>query len=165
MECGGGLVTKSGPTLVTIWTVAHQAPLSMGFSRQEYWSGLPFPSPGDLPHPGIKLRSPALQAVSCISGGFFTEQASKETPNLPSASWRPRKGDGLVSVQPPALRTRGLNSVSSSLRLKVLETEAWMSMGWEWKNVSDQAAQIHLPPFCSCESLKGFEDAYLHWRE
>ena len=44
------------------WTVAYQAPLSMGFSRQEYWSGLPFPSPGDLPHPGIKPRSPASQA-------------------------------------------------------------------------------------------------------
>ena len=45
---------------VTLWTVAHQAPLSMGFSRQEYWSGLPFPSPGDLPDPGIESVSPAL---------------------------------------------------------------------------------------------------------
>ena len=44
--------------------MAHQAPLSLGFSRQEYWSGLPFPSPGDLPDPGIQLGSPALQAVS-----------------------------------------------------------------------------------------------------
>ena len=44
------------------WTVVHQASLSMGFSRQEYWSGLPFPSPGDLPDPGIEPRSPALQA-------------------------------------------------------------------------------------------------------
>jgi len=42
------------------WTIAYQAPLSMGFSRQEYWSELPFPSPGDLPDPGIKPRSPAL---------------------------------------------------------------------------------------------------------
>ena len=47
--------------LVTPRTVAYQAPLSMGFSRQEYWSGLPFPSPGDLPNPGIKPGSPALQ--------------------------------------------------------------------------------------------------------
>ena len=46
----------------TPWTVAHQAPLSMGFSRQEYWSGLPFPSLGDLSNPGIEPRSPALQA-------------------------------------------------------------------------------------------------------
>ena len=45
---------------VTPWTAAHQAPPSMGFSRQEYWSGLPFPSPGDLPNPGIKPESPAL---------------------------------------------------------------------------------------------------------
>ena len=44
------------------WTVVYQASLSMGFSRQEYWSGLPFPSPGDLPDPGIEPRSPALQA-------------------------------------------------------------------------------------------------------
>ena len=48
----------------TLQTVAHQAPLSMGFSRREYWSGLPFPSPGDLPKPGIDPRSPALQADS-----------------------------------------------------------------------------------------------------
>ena len=46
----------------TPWIVAHQAPPSMGFSRQEYWSGLPFPSPGDLPDPGIEPGSPAFQA-------------------------------------------------------------------------------------------------------
>ena len=50
------LVAKSCPTLVIPWTVAHQVPLSMGFSRQEYWRGLPSPSPGDLPDPGIKPR-------------------------------------------------------------------------------------------------------------
>ena len=48
------------------WTVACQAPRSMGFSRQEYWSGLPFPSPGDLPNPGIEPGSPALQADSLL---------------------------------------------------------------------------------------------------
>ena len=47
---------------VTLWTVAHQAPLSEGFSRQESWSGLPFPSPGYLPNPGIKPGSPTSQA-------------------------------------------------------------------------------------------------------
>ena len=46
----------------TPWAVAYQAPPSMGFSRQEYWSGLPFPSPGDLPNPGIEPGSPTLQA-------------------------------------------------------------------------------------------------------
>ena len=49
---------------VTPWTVAYQAPLSTGFSRPEYWSGEPFPSPGDLPDPGIECASPALQADS-----------------------------------------------------------------------------------------------------
>ena len=61
---GGGLVTKLCLTLVTPWIVACQAPLSMGFSRQEYWSRLPFPSPGDLPDPGIEPGAPALQADS-----------------------------------------------------------------------------------------------------
>ena len=57
----------------TLWTVAHQDPLSMGFSRQEYWSGLPCPPPGDLPNQGIKptsLKSPAL------ASNFFTISAS-----------------------------------------------------------------------------------------
>ena len=64
MCVGGGLVTKSCPTLVTSWTVALQVPLSMGFSRQEYWNPLPFPSPGDIPDLGIKSRSPVLQEDS-----------------------------------------------------------------------------------------------------
>ena len=51
---------------VTPWTVARQAPLSMGFSSQGYWSGLPFPSPGYLPDPGIKPGSPVLQAVFIV---------------------------------------------------------------------------------------------------
>ena len=63
---------------VTPWTVAHQSPLSMGFPRQDYWSGLPFSSPGDLPYPGIKPESPAL------AGGFFTA----EPPG------KPHKDDG-----------------------------------------------------------------------
>ena len=54
-------------SFATPWTVAHQAPLSMGFSRQEYWTGLPCPLPGDLPKQGIELRSPILQAGSLPS--------------------------------------------------------------------------------------------------
>ena len=61
----------------TPWTVAYQDPLSMGFSRQEYWSGLPFPSPGDLPNPGIKPGSPALQA-----GALSSEPPGKPIKSL-----------------------------------------------------------------------------------
>ena len=64
---GGGLVTQSCPTPGTPWIVAPPAPLSMGFSRQGYWSGLPCPSPGDLPKQGIKPGSPALQADSLLT--------------------------------------------------------------------------------------------------
>ena len=59
---------------VTTWTVACQAPLSIRFSRPEYWSGLPFPSPGNLPNPGIKPMFPAL------AGGFLTTSATGEAP-------------------------------------------------------------------------------------
>ena len=62
-------------TLVTPWTVAHQSPLSMGFPRQGYWSGLPFPTLGDLLDPGIKPTSPAL------AGGFFTTEAPRKLPS------------------------------------------------------------------------------------
>ena len=58
------LVAQSHLTLCDPWPAARQAPLSMGFSRQEYWRGLPCPPPGDLPNPGIEPRSPALQADS-----------------------------------------------------------------------------------------------------
>ena len=74
-HCGGGcVVAKSCPTLATPGTVARQVPLSLGFSRQDYWSGLPFPLPGDLPNPGIEPASYAL------SGGFFIT----EPPGKPS---------------------------------------------------------------------------------
>ena len=64
MPFPGGLVAKSCLTLAIPWTVACQAPLSMGLSRQEYWNGLPFPSPGYLPDLVIEPRSPELQADS-----------------------------------------------------------------------------------------------------
>ena len=62
-------------SLVTLWTAVPQAPLSIGFFRQEYWSGLPFPSPGDLPDPGIK---PTSLTSSALVGGFFTTSATWE---------------------------------------------------------------------------------------
>ena len=61
MAVGGGVLGESCTTLATPWTVAHQTPLFVAFPRQEYSSGLPFPSPGDLPNPGIELVSPAFQ--------------------------------------------------------------------------------------------------------
>ena len=68
---GGALVAKSCPTLETPWTVAHKASLPMGFSRQEYWTGLPSPSPRDLPNSGTEPW------VSCTAGRFFTHWATR----------------------------------------------------------------------------------------
>ena len=61
---------------VTLWTTAHQSPLLMGFSRQEYWSALSFLTPGDLPNPGMKLASLMSPA---LAGGFFNTSAHKST--------------------------------------------------------------------------------------
>ena len=66
---------------VTPWTVGCQAPLSMGFSRQEYWSGLPFPSPGNLPDPGIE---PAYLTSLALVGGFFLTSAAWEAQSMGS---------------------------------------------------------------------------------
>ena len=68
---GGGLVAKLCSILVTPWTVAHQGPLTLGFPRREYWSGLPFPPPGDLPNPRMEPGYPASLA---LAGGFFTTE-------------------------------------------------------------------------------------------
>ena len=75
----------------TPWTIDHQVLLSIGFPRQAYWSGLPFPSPGDLPDPGIEPRSPAL------AGGFLTP----EPPGKPSYMWgcsKQKRGWGASEV-------------------------------------------------------------------
>ena len=79
LHCLHACVLGSVPLCATQWTVAFQASLSMGFSRQEYWSGLPCPPPGDLPDPGIEpvsLMSPAL------ASGFFITSATWEADNM-----------------------------------------------------------------------------------
>ena len=94
---------------ITPWTVALQAPLSLGFPRQEYWSGLPLPSPGDLPDPGIE---PAFLASSALAGGFFTTEPS---------------GKPCFSVYNPKIlplyRCRGVNRQSYTLELTGLGCE------------------------------------------
>ena len=79
------MVAQSCPTLATPWTVARQGPASIGFFRQEYWSGSPFPSPGDLPDRGIKPGFPALQADS-----LPTELRGKPPSCLDKDYHRPR---------------------------------------------------------------------------
>ena len=71
----------------TPWTVAYQAPLSMGFSREEYWSGLPFPSPGDLSDPGIELGSPTfvnLKRISCLIREFSLKKTLTKSEEMVS---------------------------------------------------------------------------------
>ena len=103
-----GLVTQSRLILAT---VVRQAPPSLGFSRQEDWSGLPFPSPGDLPNPGIEPMSPALQVVSCIAGGFF----ATEPPRKPLVNgWVDKNHGNRWKQEPVGVSYRTILLVSSS---------------------------------------------------
>ena len=88
----------------TLWTLDRQAPLSIGFSRQEYWSGLPWPPPGDLPHPGIKFTSPLSPA---LANRFFITSASWGAPGPPEKqhlftafSWNMLQTHRCCPVQP-----------------------------------------------------------------
>ena len=88
----------------TSWTVAHQAPLSMGFPRQGYWNGLSFPTPGGLPDPGIKLQS--LESPE-LAGGFFTTSTTWEA--LIILKCLDREGGSLSPYWPPCNSFQGKN--------------------------------------------------------
>ena len=111
----------------TPWTAAYQAPLSMGFSRQEYWNGLPLPSPGHLPNPGIKPLSPALQANSLLSqppgkpDTYTAAAAAKSLQSFPTLC-DPIDGSSPGSPVPGILQARTLERVAISF-----------SNAWKWK--------------------------------
>ena len=111
----------------TPWTAAYQAPLSMGFSRQEYWNGLPLPSPGHLPNPGIKPLSPALQANSLLSqppgkpDTYTAAAAAKSLESCPTLC-DPIDGSSPGSPVPGILQARTLERVAISF-----------SNAWKWK--------------------------------
>ena len=97
----------------TPWTVAYQAPLSMGFSRQEYWSGLPFPSPEDLPDPGIKPQPPALQTDTLLSEPPGKPINRSNNTTLSHLSEKP--SPGLGTCLPGASTGKGQISVTKCL--------------------------------------------------
>ena len=97
----------------TPWTAVHQTPPSMGFTKQEYWSGLPFPSPGDLPNPGIEPRSPALQADALTSESPGYAAAAKSCQSCPTLC-DPIDGSPPGSAIPGILQARTLEWVAIS---------------------------------------------------
>ena len=108
----------------TWWTVAYKASPSMGFSRQEYWSGLPFPSPGDLPDPGIEPGSPALQADALTS----------EPPGKPLAAAAAKSLQSYPTLCDPIDGSPPGSSVSGILQARTLEWVAIsFSNAWKWK--------------------------------
>ena len=120
----GDLVAKPSLTLLTPWTVAYQAPLSMEFSKQEYCSGLPSPSPGDLPDPGI-------EPVSRVSGGFFTP----ELAGKPSISFLKYASTWIPNTSGPGISHKGLWSKLNMmqkliLRMDIVENLIFHSLMW-----------------------------------
>ena len=116
------------PSWGTLWTVAGQAPLSMGFSRQEYWSGLPCPPPGDLPNPGIKprsLRSPAL------AGRPFTTSATGEAQQgNPTQQWKRRTADAYNNLDPVSV---GHRDVLQMQKARHREAHSVSACAWSFK--------------------------------
>ena len=105
--------------LATPWTVAHQAPLSMEFSRQEYWSGLPFLPPGDLPNPGIKPGSPALQADSLLTEPLLDMMPIKK---------KKKKKNGTKKFFPQPFRGQASDIIPHHTVLVASKTEEKMCM-------------------------------------
>ena len=107
----------------TLWTAAHQAPLSMGFLRQEYWDGLPFPPPGDLPDTGIKPESPASPALQADSL-LLSHRGSPQTDHTHTLWWN----DPDPGTHPPGGSTdatkRRVNECSYQLHSSQCQTEA-----------------------------------------
>ena len=113
----------------TPWTVVYQAPLSMLFSRQEYWSGLPFPSPRDLPDPGIKPRSPTLQADALTYAAAAAAKSLQSCPTLCD----PMDGSPPGSPVPEILQPRTLEWVAISF-----------SNAWKWKVKMKSLSHVRL---------------------
>ena len=127
----------------TPWTVAYQVPPSMGFSRQEYWSGLPFPSPGDLPNPGTEPRSPALKADALPS-----EPPGKRAKEMPGLLGAPQGRE--VTAAGAASPVQGTRTYGGQ-QLKVF-TEALLPV---WEVVFWDCPAYHLQLKCN----NGF-----HWQ-
>ena len=108
----GGLVAKPSLTLLTPWTVAYQTPLSMEFSKQEYWSGLPFPSPGDLPDPGI-------EPASRVSGGFSTPEPAGKL----SISFLKYASTWIPNTSGPGISHKGLWSKLNTMQKLILRMD------------------------------------------
>ena len=110
----------------TLWTVAHQAPLSMGFSRQEYWSGLPRPPPGDFPDPGI---DPSSLMSSASAGGLFTTSTAWETlldeNTLKRKCWQSR-GSWRINGSASMLKEVRYSSKGNSMSNFMTEMETWV---------------------------------------
>ena len=149
-------------TLATPGTVAHQAPQSTGFSRQEYWSGLPFPSPGDLPHPGIKTRSPALQADSVAA------EPQRKTV------WRLLKKLGIKSPYDPAIPLLGIYLDETKMEKDTcipLFTAALFTVARTWKQprcpLTDEWIKklwyIYTMEYYSAIERNAFESVLMRW--
>ena len=138
----------------TPWTVAHQAPPSMGFSRQEYWSGLPLPSPGDLPNPGTEPGPPAFQADAFTSEppGKKTAASNAVVRGRPNPIWPVPLQEKADSERPEVQSVVAFSSCTFTLCVKLspgrkehVRTRRQRLQGQERGRRGDQASQPRSP--------------------
>ena len=134
---------------MTPWTAAYQAPPSMGFSRQEFWSGLPLSSPGDLPDPGIEPRSPTLQADALPS----------QPPRNRSVNNNKQLLNNLPEMQEAWVRSLGQEDPLEKRMATYSSILAWRSP-WTEKPVEDNGYPL---PYCCLEKQRRLAD-YRPWR-
>ena len=146
------------------WTVAYQAPLSMEFSRQEYWSGLPFPSPGDFPNPGIEPRSHALRADALPS----------EPPGKPRAVWRFFKKLEIELPYHPAVPLLGIHIEETRIERDTctqMLIAALLTIARTWKQprcpLADEWIRklwyIYIVEYYSAVKKNAFESVLMWW--
>ena len=131
----------------TPWTAAHQAPPSMGFSRQEYWSGLPFPSPGDLLDPGIQPRSPALQVDSLPLSHQGSPRSTNQATNKAISETQKRWNEFLTSA------VKQWTPYSSTV--PTIKISAYNFIQWEEENKGHMKTGFQaIWPECRCQAAE-----------
>ena len=150
--------------LVTLWTVAHQAPLSVGYSQQEYWSGLPFPPPGDPRDPGIKLASigsPALQVDSLLlshQGGPFRTMIGRVLKYIPKCGIDPLKDK--VNISLDKIRSGWKNSGARGWGGGIVEARSVLYSeirgGRRWMGTRSLCRNRDQTGFCQCRVQRGW---------
>ena len=151
-------------SIATLWTIAHQAPLSMGLPRQEYWSGLPCSPPGDLPDPSKDWAY--ISCISCIARWFFTTSTTWEAPGIKNSCCLYCDASG---------EWQGGGNWREQLEHRAQRKERWQPDGWawarlvwnkqEWETLGERSLKRYPGKLWSCICARCFELRSEYWQQ